>query len=99
FLRRCTFFHIKPPSDSKLLSILTNRLGEGAALYGGALKLYNKLRTAGLEKSPATAELMAWVAYLRQRGITDLSNKEAISASLVLLVKSEEDLKKARALV
>jgi MoxR-like ATPase len=102
FLRRCTFFHIQPASDEKLAQILTNRLGKlasGDTFYEDALKIYNNLRKAGLEKSPATAELIAWVAYLRRRQITNLKDMEAIRASLCVLVKSEEDRKKASSVI
>ena len=102
FLRRCTFFHIKNPSDEKLRQILASRLHgltEEDKFYVAAVELYNKLRKAGLEKSPATAELIAWVAYLRERGFTTFDEKEAIRASLSVLVKSEEDLKQAINLV
>jgi len=101
FLRRCTFFHIKPPSDEKLLQILRNRIGEmeTGTFYAAALDFYNKVLGAGLEKKPATAELIAWVAYLRARQVSDLSNQEILRASLTVLAKSEDDLKKASALV
>jgi MoxR-like ATPase len=102
FLRRCTFFHIKPPSDEKLLQILTNRMGEMIEenrFYKEAIGLYNRLRAAGLEKVPATAELLAWVAYLRQRGFTSLDDKDIVRQSLAVLVKSEEDMVKAASVV
>jgi MoxR-like ATPase len=101
FLRRCTFFHINPPDDKKLLLILKNRLGkmETDGFYDMALEFYKKLLGAGLEKSPATAELLAWVAYLRSRGVSDLSDKITLRASLSVLVKSEDDMKKAAALI
>jgi len=101
FLRRCTFFHIKPPDDTKLLQILQNRIGDMAtgAFFEEALRFYNQVLGAGLEKRPATAELIAWVAYLRARQVSDLSDKEILRTSLTTLAKSEEDLKKAAALV
>jgi MoxR-like ATPase len=102
FLRRCTFFHIKPPDDDKLLQILSNRLGalaQGDDFYKDILRLYNSLRKAGLEKAPATAELIAWVAFLRRRGIADLNNKKEILASLSVMVKSKEDMSKASGLI
>jgi MoxR-like ATPase len=102
FLRRCTFFHIKNPSDEKLRKILASRLRgltQEDEFYVEAVALYNRLRKAGLEKSPATAELIAWVAYLRQSGFTSLDDKDAIRASLCVLVKSEDDLRQAINLV
>jgi MoxR-like ATPase len=102
FLRRCTFFHISPPGEKKLLRILSSRLGElsnGNDFYSEAIAFYNKLRNARLEKSPATAELIAWVAYLRQVGVSSLEDKQAIRTSLSVLVKSEEDLKQAISLI
>jgi MoxR-like ATPase len=104
FLRRCTFFHIKPPTKEKLLRVLTNRFGElgnGNRFYSDAIEIYSKLRSAGLEKVPATAELLAWVAYLRHRGISALGEgqKDVLRESLSVLVKSDEDQHKASSLV
>jgi hypothetical protein len=85
-----------------LLQILTNRMGEMIEenrFYKEAIGLYNRLRAAGLEKVPATAELLAWVAYLRQRGFTSLDDKDIVRQSLAVLVKSEEDMVKAASVV
>jgi MoxR-like ATPase len=101
FLRRCTYHYIKPPSDSKLFDILCSRIGKLAdvdGFYKDAISMYNTLRNASLEKKPGTAELIAFVAYLRGREVPSLrdpKNQSAVTCGLAVLVKSEEDLKKA----
>jgi MoxR-like ATPase len=101
FLRRCTFHHIKPPSDEKLQDILKSRIGELAdsdPFYRDAVALYNRLRGAGLEKQPGTAELIAFVAYLRTRGVASLrkaEHREDVRSALSALVKSDADGKKS----
>lgn len=101
FLRRCTYHYIKPPSDSKLFDILHSRIGRLAEVdgfYKDAISIYNTLRTASLDKKPGTAELIAFVAYLRGREVSSLRNpgsRPAIASGLAVLVKSEDDLKKA----
>jgi MoxR-like ATPase len=102
FLRRCAYYHIPPPDAKKLVKILEKRVQvfPGSALYRIALSFYTEARKANMEKPPATAELIAWVVYLKEiaaRG--KLSEQELFAApirreldhSLTALVKSKED--------
>ncbi len=101
FLRRCTFYHIDPPDEKKLTRILESRLGDADSedrLYSKAIATYQKLRTAGLDKAPATAELLAWVTYLKRSGAAKSNDPELIRKSLSVLVKSDEDLNRVSSL-
>ncbi len=102
FLRRCAFFHIPFPADKdKLLKIL-----EAKGLYSkdknrdivdGAVDFFLGIRSSGLRRNPATAELIGWVEFLRELGINpkeELSKAdfERLEPSLSLLGKNKEDL-------
>jgi MoxR-like ATPase len=99
FLRRCVYHHIPPPDKDELRKIVALRVGGLDAEEAGledALAHFLTLRadTSGLEKKPATAELIAWLAALRHRGV-DLRHplsKENIRATLGVLVKLKDDL-------
>jgi MoxR-like ATPase len=101
FLRRCTFYYIPPPSDEKLLKILENRVGAmtaGDSFYQEAIEFYNVLRNAGLEKKPGTAELIAWVAWLRRQKLAKVRDSEqqaTLKTGLAILIKNEDDTRKA----
>lgn len=100
FLRRCVYHYIPFPNAERLRSIVLGRLGEdrvSPALVEAALEQFGALRdTPGLEKKPATAELIMWVKVLqlagvdvdrlRSAGLADLPHKGA-------LIKTEHDLR------
>lgn len=73
FLRRCVFHEIQFPTPERLLQILTERLGHlelSETLATVATERFLELRElSGLEKQPATGELIVWVKVLRQAGV------------------------------
>jgi MoxR-like ATPase len=107
FLRRCVYFHIEFPDRQTLEKIVENRVGQfrGNRLFPEALDLFTNLRSpdTGLQKPPATAELLAWLVFLKQRG-ADLTkpmrnSADLVKDSLVLLVKEFDDRPVAEAVV
>lgn len=109
FLRRCVYYHIPFPNPARLQEILANRVPsavEGAPEFVTAvLETFGALRQAQppLRKPPATAELIAWVRALRAGWPNDPnplgSDPEAVGRTLGVLVKSADDLERARRLV
>jgi MoxR-like ATPase len=106
FLRRCVFHWIKFPSPDELRAILRQRLGRDVseALLSACTRHFQSLRGMGernqIEKSPATAELEAWVRVLRMAGIpaeqidkSPLADLPHVSA----LIKTQRDLAAVRA--
>jgi MoxR-like ATPase len=70
FLRRCIFYHIPFPDETRLEEIVLSRIsgltaGRDAALTG-MIAFFERLRepAAGLRKKPGTAELLNWVGAL-----------------------------------
>jgi MoxR-like ATPase len=108
FLRRVVYHHIDFPIGDKLLEIL--RAKKIAFRSDDDMKAivahFEAIRGKGLNKRPATAELIAWAALLSKLGFptaklapdADLSQKEkdTLQASYTVLAKTEEDLKKLK---
>jgi MoxR-like ATPase len=98
FLRRCIYYNIPQPDEARLRLILSSRLAEfpmGQAMADDALSFFLRLRDTKLLKTPATAELLDWLLYLKadQADLTkplrqqpDLARK-----SLSALVKHQDD--------
>jgi len=82
FLRRCVFHRIEFPEKSRLQQILVQRLGHlklPERLIESAIRRFEEIRAVpGLEKKPATAELIAWTKVLSANGI-DASQLERFS--------------------
>lgn len=105
FLRRCVFHYIEFPKEDQLRQVLGQRLqlDPAAALIEGCIKHFRVLREMGrrneLEKTPATAELEAWVRVLRLAGVpadaiarSELAELPHLSA----LLKTQRDLQTVR---
>jgi MoxR-like ATPase len=100
FLRRCVFHHIEFPTPARLMAILQQRITETlpADLIEAAVEKFLALRKLGeqklFEKSPATAELEAWVRMLILADVPALRIAQSPLASLShvgALVKTKKD--------
>ncbi|MFL6215107.1 MAG: AAA family ATPase [Blastocatellia bacterium] len=111
FLRRCVYYHIPfpDPKTTRLQEIVAARIAdfkaEHSPLLTEALDFFYRLReaSAGLTKKPATAELLAWLLFLRDRGARVdkplRQYEELMRASLNIMVKSPDDQAKSAPLL
>lgn len=107
FLRRCIYYHIPFPEDDQLRKIISARLeltpDNGDGFLSDALSIFRRLRSyeAGLRKKPATAELLGWLLSLRSmsQNSNPLSQPDLALRTLSNLIKTADDLPKARQLV
>lgn len=101
FLRRCIFYHIPFPDETRLEEIVLSRIsgltaGPNTAL-SGILDFFERLRQplADLRKKPGTAELLNWVAVMVGVGIDPAqplkSQAEKAVRTLSALAKHPED--------
>lgn len=104
FLRRCVFHRIEFPDAPRLEAILTERLAHLALpdrLVSVAVRRFDEVRALpGLEKKPATGELIAWVKVLRATGISPEALERVPLADLpstAALLKTEQDARMIRA--
>lgn len=107
FLRRCVYHHIDFPDD-KLEEILRGHftdLTNAPAWLPGALNVFRHLRleVSGLEKKPATAELLGWIVALRQLGVDPAvslgQQLGLVDKTIGVLIKTENDKKRVGDLV
>jgi len=102
FLRRCAFYHIPFPTPELLLEIvqihgfLDEKFTE--KLVAQAIGYFGQMREHGLRKKPATAEMLAWLHILKNRGLdpasaaSDKDMEQKIRQTFSLLAKNKEDL-------
>ncbi|MEO8657245.1 MAG: MoxR family ATPase [Bryobacteraceae bacterium] len=106
FRRRCVFYHIDF-KDLDLREIIRRRLRKDPEftepMLNAALEHFRAIRQRNLEKTPATAELLAWLELLQRLRLDvkdvvalDDQGKVALAASYALLAKSDEDLRSLR---
>lgn len=108
FLRRCIYYNIPFPDTQRLKQIVASRIGrftgDGGQLLADALDLFQTFRRpeSGLQKKPATAELLGWLLVLRETGEHEHSDNplrqspERIASSLNTLIKTAEDQQRAK---
>jgi MoxR-like ATPase len=105
FLRRCIYYDIPFPDRERLVKIVLSHMSffkeNQPAWLDDGLDFFAKLREPGrgLDKSPATAELLNWVTYLQRAGLEDgarlRGQKELVESSLSALFKSKSDLERS----
>lgn len=106
FLRRCVYYHIPFPDSERLTTITQSRLGKSIAnkvFLETALRFFEQLRESGLQKKPATAELLNWLLTLKTL-FPDEANplaqgKPVLERTLSVLIKNKEDKEIAQQLI
>lgn len=99
FLRRCAFYHIEFPKGQDLRDIVSLHLGgiteQTKAGYEDLIGFFEKIRAASVRKSPATAELIAWLKLLQTKGFwsADTAKQRQLKEeNLSFLIKTKDDL-------
>jgi MoxR-like ATPase len=93
--RRCLHLYVDFPGIEKEAEILALKVPEAdAALRAQVARFVNRLRKLDLKKSPSIAETLDWCRALLALGIRGL-DAAAVRQTLNLLLKHEEDLRKA----
>ncbi|MBM5817977.1 MAG: AAA family ATPase [Cyanobacteria bacterium K_Offshore_surface_m2_239] len=102
FLRRCVYYNIPFPSRDKLEKVVSRQIKAFPAtspLLRDAIDLFVFLREkAGLDKKPATAELLLWLLALRsllgegaEARRLGAAQKQVLVRSLSSLIKTADD--------
>jgi MoxR-like ATPase len=98
FLRRCIYYNIPFPDRTRLMDIILSHMKDldtaHRAWLQDALDLFLKLRepARGLDKPPATAELLNWLSYLRKR---DVDPRKGLREQADLTLSSVSALRKS----
>ncbi len=105
FLRRCIYYNIPFPDETRLTSIIEARLGTfvNSDFLNQALNVFSQLREGNLRKKPSTAELLNWLMVLRDM-YPNVDNPIAAHPDSMLdtlssLVKMAEDQEIAQRIV
>lgn len=95
FLRRCTYYHIPFPDRKQLQRIVEAHLKDiDPVWYNPAIDFFERLRSIGMKKPPATAEMLNWIYVLKQLNIQFPNpDKSLLAFALPVLAKNEEDLR------
>lgn len=104
FLRRCIYYNIPFPSGDQLKNIVKIRVGKyldhQEEFLTDVLELFERLRApgSGLQKKPATAELLGWIIALKEMHKdlpNPMRNNDKLHRSLSVLLKNADDIKQA----
>ncbi|MFN7925662.1 MAG: MoxR family ATPase [Bryobacteraceae bacterium] len=98
FLRRCSYYHIPPPSRERLREIVRKRAEPSADFkLDNAIDKFKEVCDRVNKKKPSTDECIAWVRLLDRLGIDPANPKEDqrdwLTFTYQVLVKDAEDLK------
>ena len=101
FLRRCVYYDIHLPDETKMVEIVCERIGKdhGSREFAKVAVsiLMDLIGDAGIRRKPGVAEFLGWVVMLRERfglqsGTSLRREEEILKDSLVALLKTPEDL-------
>ncbi|BBM86251.1 AAA family ATPase [Candidatus Uabimicrobium amorphum] len=98
FLRRCVYYDVPFPSREKLQEIVQKRIpefSERETSVAQAIDFFSRLRESGLNKKPATAELLGWLTMLRGYKLHEEKDLkqcvDKMAKTLNVLTKTQED--------
>ena len=105
FLRRCAYYHIEFPSTDRLIDIVTKKMKRIPSYLGrshepdhqfiaNAVELFFEIRHALPDDDlrPSTAELIMWVAAMRDLSQTSnpiIQDSQAVNKAMTVLIKSK----------
>ncbi|MEM9920345.1 MAG: MoxR family ATPase [Bacteroidota bacterium] len=95
FKGRCIYHYISFPEPPMMKSILLKHFPDTEeALVEKCVHLLYYLRNFGLERAPATRELLNWIKYLKGFSTKEALEKINRREGMGILIKTEKDLKK-----
>ena len=97
FKGRCIYHYINFPEPPLMQTILQKHFPKiEGALLEKSISLFYQLRKMGLERAPATRELLHWLKYLQHFSLEDALEKIEKKEGMGVLIKSQTDLKKIK---
>lgn len=97
FKGRCIYHYINFPDATMMHDIVRKHFPviEGVLLEK-SVSLFYQLRNIGLERAPATREILHWLKYLQNFSLDEAMTKIDKKEGLGVLIKSQTDLKKIK---
>ena len=97
FKGRCIYHYINFPEPPLMQTILQKHFPKiEGALLEKSISLFYQLRKMGLERAPATRELLHWLKYLQHFSLDEALEKIEKKEGMGVLIKSQTDLKKIK---
>jgi MoxR-like ATPase len=97
FKGRCVYHYINFPEPPMMQAIVQKHFPViETALMEKSLSLFYQLRSLGLERSPATRELLHWLKYLQGFSLDEAMAKIEKKEGMGVLIKSQADLNKLK---
>ncbi len=97
FKGRCIYHYINFPEPPMMQTILQKHFPKiEGALLEKSIRLFYQLRGIGLERAPATRELLHWLKYLQGFSLQEALQKIDKKEGMGVLIKSQNDLKKMK---
>jgi MoxR-like ATPase len=94
--RRCLYLFIDYPTMEQEMAVVRLKVPElSAKMANQAVELVQSLRSMDLRKSPSISETLDWAKALVSLNAKSL-NKETLESTLSVLLKHENDLKRAK---
>ena len=95
--RRCLYLHVDFPEPELEEQIVRLKVPElDTVLVGSVIRVINALRAMPLRKAPSVSETIDWARTLVALGAETL-DVEVVNDSLGVILKHQDDMKKARA--
>jgi len=97
FKGRCIYHYIQFPEPDLMEQIVLKHFPEvEEALLDKTINIFYQMRQLGLERSPATRELLHWIKYLSGYSLQDALDKVDRKEGMGVLIKSHNDIKRIK---
>ncbi|MEM6963418.1 MAG: MoxR family ATPase [Bacteroidota bacterium] len=98
FKGRCVYHYISFPSETLMHEIVQKHYpAMNEELQGKCISLFYQMRSLGLERAPATRELLSWIKYLKSFEIAEALTKVNRAEGMGVLIKNQNDMEKVKA--
>jgi len=93
FKGRCVYHYISfPPKETMHEIVAKHYPSMDEALQDKCINLFYQMRSLGLERAPATRELLSWIKYLQTFNKAEALTKVNKVEGMGVLIKNQEDL-------
>jgi MoxR-like ATPase len=97
FKGRCIYHYISFPEPPMMHEIVRKHFPKiEGVLLEKSVSLFYQLRNIGLERAPATREILHWLKYLQHFSLDEALEKVEKKEGMGVLIKSQQDLKKIK---
>jgi len=97
FKGRCVYHYISfPPKETMHEIVAKHYPAMDEALQDKCINLFYQMRSLGLERAPATRELLSWIKYLSSFDKAEALTKVNRNEGMGVLIKNQQDLIKVQ---